>query len=157
MKNRFSTRVVATYVEEQLHNGNGSDLLVCAGSSSSVMMSSALIAMWCPAIRDIFMAEPGNPPDAVIFPDLSPAGLYPLKEYIYTGKTSAVSELDVLVISGGDYSGHIVAVTNQPGIHNRKSESDTKNNPTFCRGKALRRQNLTLKEHTSTKLKLQPE
>ena len=72
MKNRFSTRVVATYVEEQLHNGNGSDLLVCAGSSSSVMMSSALIAMWCPAIRDIFMAEPGNPPDAVIFPDLSP-------------------------------------------------------------------------------------
>ena len=112
MKNRFSTRVVATYVEEQLHNGNGSDLLVCAGSSSSVMMSSALIAMWCPAIRDIFMAEPGNPPDAVIFPDLSPAGLYPLKEYIYTGKTSAVSELDALVISGGDYSGHIIAVTN---------------------------------------------
>ena len=111
MKNKFAVHEVAKYVESMLKNGNGSDLLIFAGFSSSTMMSTALVSMWCPIVKDIFLTDPGNSPDAVIFPELSAAGLYPLKEYIYTGRPSPESEEDALVISGGDYGGHYVDIT----------------------------------------------
>ena len=113
LKNKSAVDEVASYVEEQLLHGNGNDLLVCAGSRSSMMMSTALLSMWCPDIKAIYLAEPGNPPDAVIVPELSAAGLYSLKEYIYTGKTSTVFQEDALIINEGGYSGHFVDITSE--------------------------------------------
>ena len=115
LKNEFAVCEVAKYVEEQLINGTGSDLLVCAGSRASMKMSPALFSIWCPDVKPIFLADHSNPPDAVIFPELSAAGLYSLKEYIYTGRTSAVCEEDALIVSGGDYSGHFVDIACKVG------------------------------------------
>ena len=100
--NRFAVQEVASYVKQQLESPNDNGLLVCSGSSSS-RMSSALVATWCPAFKIISnLADPGNPPDALIIPDLSTAGLVNLKEYIYTGQCFASSE-DATIILGGEF------------------------------------------------------
>ena len=112
LKNVFAVQEVASYVKQQVDSSNFGDLLVCAGSSS-LMMSKALVSMWSPAYKMIdSLADPGNPPDALIFPDLSSAGLHSLKEYIYTGQASTASMEDALIINdGGNYGSHFVDVT----------------------------------------------
>ena len=108
--NSFAVQEVADYVKQQLESPNDNDLLVCAGSSSS-RMSSALVATWCPAFKVISnLSDPGNPPDALIIPDLSNAGLADLKEYIYTGQCFASSE-DATIILGGEFSSIYVDFT----------------------------------------------
>ena len=104
LRNEFAEQVVADYVKQQVENSNcGADLLVCAGSSATSMMSKAVVSMWSPAFKIIdSLADPANPPDALILPDLSAAGLLSLKEYIYTGETSTPpTHGDASIIQGG--------------------------------------------------------
>ena len=109
--NPFVVQEVAAYVGRQIEGGMGGDLLVCAGSSASKLMSKALVSMWCPAFRVICsMAEIANPPDALIIADLSSDGLNSLAEYIYTGESTCDRGEDYALIRGGDL-GHYVELT----------------------------------------------
>ena len=109
--NLFVVQEVAAYVGQQIESGMGGDLLVCAGSAASKVMSKALVAMWCPAFQVICsMADIANPPDALIIADLSSDGLNSLAEYIYTGKSTCDRREDYALIKGGDL-GHYVEVT----------------------------------------------
>ena len=109
--NPFVVEEVAAYVGQQIESGIGGDLLVCAGSSASKVMSKALVAMWCPAFKIICsMAEITNPPDALIIADLSSDGLNSLAQYIYTGESTCIKGEDYALIKGEDL-GHYVEVT----------------------------------------------
>ena len=109
--NPFVVEEVAAYVGQQIESGIGGDLLVCAGSSASKVMSKALVAMWCPAFKIICsMAEIANPPDALIIADLSSDGLNSLAQYIYTGESTCTKVEDYALIKGEDL-GHYVEVT----------------------------------------------
>ena len=109
--NPFVVEEVAAYVGQQIESGVGGDLLVCAGSSASKVMSKALVAMWCPAFKIICsMAEITNPPDALIIADLSSDGLNSLAQYIYTGESTCTKGEDYALIKGEDL-GHYVEVT----------------------------------------------
>ena len=109
--NPFVVQEVAAYVGQQIEAGIGGDLLVCAGSSASKLMSKALVAMWCPAFRVICaMADITSPPDALIIADLSSDGLTSLAEYVYTGQSTCSKREDYAVIKGDDL-GHYVDIT----------------------------------------------